>query len=491
MLKNHHFIIGLALLLVSTILYADASSVANEECKVTNPLNAKQWQLIGIPCNPPANANTVEAIFADDINGSYGNDWILYGYNTANHSYEKIGLQDVLEVGKGYWIFTHSDTTQLDLPDGSQPASLTNSTQCAGSACFEKAIVSNGTNQFQLVANPFHHSFSWSDLRGKVATTGNSCTGSEGCTLAEMQSAGIMNEQGWHFDGSAYVSLNKAEVPAWTGFWVAALDSASSDDAPTLLFPSSSKPGKGFFNLNFGTSPLGEYDSADVERDWPGMIWAQPYNRVNVIEEDGNRFLRVNYPQGGVGPKESGAQWKVDFKEAFGTTYDELYVSYKVRFVNGFDPVYGGKLPGMLGGEGNTGGKQADGYDGWSARMMWGKKAATVFYVYHADMPGKFGDVFNWGEVETKTFPAGEWVQVEHRIVINSPGEKNGVLQGWYNGVLMVDKNDMRYRHVDSFTIDGFFFSTFFGGSSSMFAPTRNETIDFDDFIFSAEPISH
>ena len=150
MLKNHHFIIGLALLLVSTILYADASSVANEECKVTNPLNAKQWQLIGIPCNPPANANTVEAIFADDINGSYGNDWILYGYNTANHSYEKIGLQDVLEVGKGYWIFTHSDTTQLDLPDGSQPASLTNSTQCAGSACFEKAIVSNGTNQFQL-----------------------------------------------------------------------------------------------------------------------------------------------------------------------------------------------------------------------------------------------------------------------------------------------------------------------------------------------------
>ncbi len=122
---------------------------------------------------------------------------------------------------------------------------------------------------------------------------------------------------------------------------------------------------------------------------------------------------------------------------------------------------------------------------------MWRVDAAPVFYVYHADMQGNFGDNFYWDEVETQLFPAAEWVQVEHRIVMNTIGNKNGILQGWYNGKLALDKRDMRFRHVDSFAIDGFYFSTFYGGSSDSWAPNRDETIDFDDFIFSTVPITH
>jgi len=485
-----HFFICLVFILLVGTLYADVGLTASENCQVSRSLNSNQWQLIGIPCKAPAGADTLEAIFADDITGNYGTDWILYGYNPTRGSYENIGLQDVIQVGMGYWIITRSEKARLDLPAGSQPVSLTSSTQCASSACFETAIVSNATNQFQLVANPFHHTFSWSALRGKVDATDAACGGSEGCTLAEMQTAGYVEDQGWYYDGSTYVPLKGKEVSPWTGMWVAALDTASSADAPTLLFPGSERV-EGFFRLNFSSSPLGEYDIADVERDWPGVLWASPGGRVNVVEENGDRFLRVNYPQGGVGPREGGAQWKVDFMDAFGTTYDELYLSYKLRFANGFNPVKGGKLPGALGGKGNTGGDRADGSDGWSARMMWRDEAAAVFYVYHADMPSRFGEIFKWGEIETRLFPAGEWVQVEHRIVMNSPGAKNGILQGWYNGVLAIDKHDMRFRHVDSFAIDGFYFSTFFGGSSDEWAPTRDEVIDFDDFIFSTVPISH
>ncbi len=494
MLKKYQFICGPILLLITNNLYAVNHSNASDNCNITTPLYSNQWQIIGIPCKSPTGADTVEAIFADDITGSYGIDWILFSYNPSSNSYENIGLQDTLQIGKGYWIITLTDQTLLDMPTGSQSANQTESTQCLSPSCFETTITSNGTTQWQLVSNPFYHSFNWSELRGKVAITNHTCDDRKGCSLTEMQAEGIVEDQGWKYDGIAYHPLRGTEVYPWTGMWMVALDTASSTDSPTLLFPGikpDSDSPEEIFNLNFTVSPLGEYDIADIERDWLGVLWAHPNGRVNVKEENGNRFLRIDYPQEGVGPREGGAQWKVDFKKAFGTTYNELYISYKLRFVDGFNPVKGGKLPGMFGGEANTGGRPSNGYDGWTARMLWRSEAAAIFYVYHADMQGTFGDKFYWGEVETQLFPNGEWVQVEHRIVMNTPGNKDGILQGWYNGRLALNKHDMRYRHINDFAIDGFYFSTFFGGSSNSWAPIRDETIDFDDFIFSTEPISH
>jgi hypothetical protein len=494
MREKYYFLYSLiCLLIVMPTSFADTGSSNSQDCKVTISLSSDQWQLIGIPCEAPADANTVEDIFADDISGQYGTDWVIFSYSPHSNSYEELKLQDVPQVGKGYWIITLSASVQLDLPLGSYPANLTESTQCTSTACFESVIVSNNSKQWQLLANPFQYSFSWSAMRGKVATNDSPCGDSEGCTLAEMQTADFIENQGWHYDGTNYVPLKSTEISPWTGMWVVALDTANSDHAPMLLFPSiETDPVEGFFHLNFSASSIGKYDKNAIKRDWLGVLWANPNDRVNVMEENGNRFIRVEYPQGGVGPSEGGAQWKVDFMDAFGTTYNELYVSYKLRFANGFNPVKGGKLPGMYGGKGNTGGNSSDGYDGWSARMMWRPESASIFYVYHADMQGTYGDNFPWDNAGTpQQFSTDEWIQVEHRIVMNTPGKKNGVLQGWYNGVLVFDKQDMQYRHIDDFAIDGFYFSTFFGGSSAVWAPTQNEIIDFDDFIFSTSPISH
>jgi len=49
----------------------------------------------------------------------------------------------------------------------------------------------------------------------------------------------------------------------------------------------------------------------------------------------------------------------------------------------------------------------------------------------------------------------------------------------------------MRWRDVDSFSIDCFYFSTFFGGSGTEWAPIKTEYIDFDEFIISTTPITH
>ena len=67
MFKKYQFFSGLALLLITCNLYAATASNASNDCKTTTSLYPNQWQIIGIPCEAPENANTVKAIFADDI----------------------------------------------------------------------------------------------------------------------------------------------------------------------------------------------------------------------------------------------------------------------------------------------------------------------------------------------------------------------------------------------------------------------------------------
>ena len=76
-------------------------------------------------------------------------------------------------------------------------------------------------------------------------------------------------------------------------------------------------------------------------------------------------------------------------------------MSYDVQFEEGFDFVKGGKLPGLFGGEGNTGGGIPTGMDGFSARMMWRGNGRVVQYVYYPDQPEHFGHDMPWTDPAT------------------------------------------------------------------------------------------
>jgi hypothetical protein len=163
--------------------------------------------------------------------------------------------------------------------------------------------------------------------------------------------------------------------------------------------------------------------------------------------------------------------------------FDDLYCSYYVRFEPDFGFVKGGKLPGLAGGAGNTGGRKPNGTDGWSARMMWLARGEVVQYVYHVDQPGDYGQNFHWDRGGQRFFRPGAWHRVEHRIAINTPGERDGIVQGWFDGALALDRRNVRFRDVNAFAIDLFAFSTFFGGSDETWAPVKDEHVSFDDFV--------
>ena len=178
------------------------------------------------------------------------------------------------------------------------------------------------------------------------------------------------------------------------------------------------------------------------------------------------------------GSNSGGAQWRGEFDQ----TATEMTLSYRVRFGPGFDFVKGGKLPGLVGGANPTN----DGGPGWSARMMWREDGRVIQYVYDQDA-SRDRDFDYQIDGQDVFFTADQWHEVKHRIVLNTPGQDNGVIQAWFDGQLALDVNDVRFRNPSgdggaSTEIDAMFFSTFFGGNDSTWAATADETIFFDEF---------
>ena len=65
---------------------------------------------------------------------------------------------------------------------------------------------------------------------------------------------------------------------------------------------------------------------------------------------------------------------------------------------------------------------------------------------------------------------------------MNTPGKRDGRLQAFFDDQLVLKMDTIRFRDTDTFSIDGFLFSTFFGGGDSSWQTTAEETVYFDNF---------
>ena len=268
------------------------------------------------------------------------------------------------------------------------------------------------------------------------------------------------------------------------------------------------------YQNDFEDDSVGVYAKANLNADWntPSFDNGVEQGRVSIVDGaeayDDGKSLAVSYPAGlfGSGDSKTGAQWKLDFDQG----YEAVELEYRIKFRAGFDFVRGGKLPGLIGGEGNVGGNKPDGTDGFSARMMWrtngsggsnltsdtnntggANQANIVQYVYHPDSPDPngFGEDFDWDDGPSgdwKFFEPDRWYHLRHRVVMNTPGQHDGVVQAWLDGVQVLDRNDVRFRDIGSIEIDQMYFSTFFGGGSQIWATSKDEVAYFDDFVITA-----
>jgi len=247
-----------------------------------------------------------------------------------------------------------------------------------------------------------------------------------------------------------------------------------------------------------------KYGPFDVKRDFGtwlswGTVW--PYRRAKIIHKSGNKkALRIKYPKNKIRFFCSGACWHC---KNFGK-HKDLYLSYWIKFSSSFEFKQGGKLHGLCGGAGNTGGNKPNGHDGWSCRVHWGPGPKIKQYIYHKDQPHpRYGHVLFWThnpellviepnskinrnkdqEVEIER---DKWHNILTRVVVNDIGQKNGMVQSWYDDELVLNARGFEFRDSscteNELLCDNFYFCTFFGGSSAPYKPSKNEYADFADF---------
>ncbi|BCX47632.1 glycosylhydrolase [Haloferula helveola] len=247
------------------------------------------------------------------------------------------------------------------------------------------------------------------------------------------------------------------------------------------------------FRENIDTFPTGAHTDDTWIPLWPGTKWANgpDEGRVEIDESivagDFGKSVRVLYPQGGQQSANSGAQWFTDL----GGPHEELYMSYWVRFDEDFDFVLGGKLPGLGGAV-----SFEDRTHEWSGRLMWRENGKVEFYIHvPSDNLYDPGDRFWWNtEGFQATLVPGRWHHIELRLRLNAPGQFDGLMEGWFDGVKAASYPGFYFRDAPTAdaTIAWMFFSTFFGGSSSsIWQATKDEHARFDGFVVSRQRIGY
>jgi len=234
------------------------------------------------------------------------------------------------------------------------------------------------------------------------------------------------------------------------------------------------------------TRPVWQSDGFSTG-DWDNAL-ATRTSIDTLFSVSGEKSLRIEYPEDQYGTSTSngtGAQ-----VELFLSPENEYYMSYFFRFSKNFSwggSSEGGKLPGLTGRKRCGDDFFCDGTDGFSARFMWRRNGKGVLYLYHMDMPEKYGEDFDlrYPEGEIVYFEKGKWYHIAERVKMNSDGSTyDGIVQVWINGKEVLSLENIRFQSNNDM-IDNFYMSTFHGGNNANWAPTDTCFMWYDDITIS------
>jgi len=172
---------------------------------------------------------------------------------------------------------------------------------------------------------------------------------------------------------------------------------------------------------------------------------------------------------------------------------------YSVFFPSGFNFVKGGKLPGLYGGRKScSGGDPAR--DCFSTRMMWRDGGKGELYLYAnreaqdpaiCQMPNNYcSPTYGWSlNTGSFTFARNAWTDIEERITLNTPGQRNGVLAIKVNGQEVIRYNNIVFRIAayPDMKVEGMDVETFFGGNGPEWASPTRQVTKFKEFILESQ----
>lgn len=219
-----------------------------------------------------------------------------------------------------------------------------------------------------------------------------------------------------------------------------------------------------------------------------------------VVTFQGRRAYEVSFKKGVRGPSGSNADIKISPAGVFPA--DQVRLRFRIWFERGFpwDPrtmrKTGGKLIGLDIGKGKASGGQ---YSAGAAtiRVTWNKMGDVHLYAYPELRKASKGA--SWAQLDQPAslrakaqvtmgisiptglkYQEGVWNDVELFVVLNDPGQQNGVARITVNGASR--EYAVRYRYDGGVKISAVSVHPFFGGGTADWAPVVNTKAYFADF---------
>jgi hypothetical protein len=141
-------------------------------------------------------------------------------------------------------------------------------------------------------------------------------------------------------------------------------------------------------------------------------------------------------------------------------------LSYNVFFYADLEFQNGGTLPGIEGADRSEASR-----DGFAANLAWsddGHVGVRLSVITDGESASS--------SLEAKdfTFPRARWVKIDQEVVLNSPGESDGVLRIWMDGDLALERKDIAYRSKPEVGLNGVAAKVFYGAPDAIaWAPSE------------------
>lgn len=233
---------------------------------------------------------------------------------------------------------------------------------------------------------------------------------------------------------------------------------------------------------DFENKTPGPYADADIRKDFSCTV-LYSHKRADIVPDIINnvptKVFRVTHPANDLG---DGFEMNVDL----GHDYDELYLSYNIKFSNEFNSTAGGKLPG-LGGLPDFSAICPSGGMGFRCHNMF-KQAGSIISYHYDRTTGKCPWALSAYKYHPVYFNNGVWYNITQRVVMNTftsgVANANGIKELWVDGLLVFQEANLKLmeRESDTMKVDAFRLANFYGGQGEEYMSLRECYVFFDNF---------
>lgn len=218
-------------------------------------------------------------------------------------------------------------------------------------------------------------------------------------------------------------------------------------------------------------------EAFDYSRDLPQ---GYEYTTDPALVLSGNGSLQIQQTQGTHQPSE--------FHPSIPDS-DTVFVRWYRRYEAGYDWTQH-KMPGVYAKESDaqngTAGVPPTGCDKYSCKLYVDNNARPAFYSYHPDQEGPYGDGIQQNVGTPVVLETERWYCFEMMLKSNTPGQRDGELKMWIDGILKGHVEGLRFRTCETLKINEFTHSAYVGGN---WVSERDQKLWDDNLVIATEYI--